>query len=360
MSVFIFDHSISFIVVNYNSGELLQRTVASILNSSYPASKIEVIIVDNASKDNSVELLQSMLNARSHTFNNLIMIRNEQNEGWCRAINKGLTKASGDVVVFSNHDVIYSENSISTVVAQLMSRKDVGICQFNSLSPSGEPDVAAAYLDPLGYAYSFLTLEPTLVSFGEAVAIAIKKEVFKKIGRLDEDYFIEYEDQDFCWRALLYGFKVLFIPDAVVQHYRGSVEKADFFARRHRGYLYTRNHICTLIKNLEIANLFYYLPQVLLIESCKAAYILVVKRNPGFAWQIFKGILAPLSLLPSLLEKRKKIQKNRTIPDRVVLKSFVPFMPMHQINFIRYQKMGKRYVLNNEVLLQVLANRSAS
>lgn len=351
---------LSIIIVNYNSGELLTRTVESILDSGYPLSRLELIIVDNGSKDNSLINLKTKNEAKSDELFGLNIIRNTENEGWCKAINLGLRQARGDVIIFSNHDVIYSKGSISKVIFHLNNRKDVGICQFNSFLPTGEPDVAAAYLDPLGYAYSFIVSEPTLVTFGEAVAIAIKKDVVDKIGNLDDDYFIEYEDQDFCWRALLHGYKILFIPEAIVHHYRGTVEKPNFFVREKRVYLYTRNHINTLIKNLELHNLLRYLPQVLLIEVCKALFVLFVRRNFRLAAKIFEGIVAPFLILPSLSRKRKKIQKSRSVPDEEVLKYFVPFMPVHQLNYLKYQSSGQRYVLDNQLLLKVLANKEMS
>lgn len=348
---------ISVIIVNYNSGNLLSSTVKSILDSNYPIDRIELVIVDNNSRDHSLSNMQKTLKNRLTNLSNLVIIRNVENEGWCKAINSGLIKTQGDIIIFSNHDVIYSADAISKVTSHLNNNHDIGICQFNSLLPSGEPDVAAAFLDPLGYAYSFLVDRPTLVSFGEAVAIAIKRDVINRVGNLDNDYFIEYEDQDFCWRALLHGFKILYIPDAIVHHYRGTVEKPNYFIRERRVYLYTRNHISTLIKNLELHNLLYYLPQVLFIELCKALLVLVVRRNLRLALKIFEGIIAPFLTLPSLRKKRAKIQQSRSIPDKQVLKHFVPFMPLHQLNYLKHQAAGKRYVLDNQQLLKLVATK---
>jgi GT2 family glycosyltransferase len=211
--------------------------------------------------------------------------------------------------------------------------------------------VAAAFLDPLGYAYSFLTTHTIFVTFGEAVAIAVKSEVIQTIGDLDEDYFIEYEDQDFCWRALLFGFKILFVHNATVTHYRGSVEKPNFFARGRRVFLYTRNHISTLIKNLEFHNLLKYLPAVLAIEFCKGLFVLFGRRNFSVSMKIFRGIFSPFAHLSSLSRKRHTIQQNRKISDKDVLKSFVSFMPRHQLNYLKYQGEGKRYVIDDALFL---------
>jgi GT2 family glycosyltransferase len=340
---------VSIIIVNYNAGELLLETVSSIVTCSYPINKLEIILIDNASRDKSIQITLNKLQKILNKVKRFIVIKNRQNKGWCKAINEGLKLAQGDIIIFSNHDVIYSKDSIYKIVNCLISNKEIGVCQFFSLLPSWEPDVAACYLDPLGYAYSFLSNNPVFVSFGEAVAIAVKKEVIEKIGNLDEDYFIEYEDQDFCWRALLAGYKILFCPEAVVYHYRGSVEKPIYFLREKRVMLYTKNHIVTLMKNLEIKNLLFYLPLVLTIEIGKAMYILVCKKNLKLFIGILRGITAPFLNLRSLTSKRQIVQKYvRRVPDKEVFKYFVPFMLKHQLNYLKYQQQGKRYVISDK------------
>jgi hypothetical protein len=316
-------------------------------------------VVDNHSQDDSLNLVSQQLDEKLKQLNNFVLVRNTENEGWCKAINAGISKANGDIIIFSNHDVIYKPDSLSKIVTALNVHENVGICQFNCLLPSGEPDVAASFLDPLGYAYSFLSNQTTYVTFGEAVAIAVKSQVIKTIGRLDEDYFIEYEDQDFCWRALLFGFKILFIHDAMVTHYRGSVEKPNFFVRGKRVFLYTRNHIYTLMKNLEFHNLIKYLPEVLVIECCKGFFVLFVRRNFNVSMKIFKGIFSSFAHMGSLSKKRRAIQKNRKLPDKDVFKTFVPFMPSHQLNYLKYQGEGRRYVIDDASLLKEL-NESSS
>jgi GT2 family glycosyltransferase len=344
--------TVSIIIVNYNAGELLFKTVSSIITCSYPKNKLEIILIDNASKDKSIQITLDKLQNKLNEIKKFTIIKNKYNKGWCSAINEGLKLAQGDIIIFSNHDVVYHKDSIHKIVSYFINNKNIGICQFFSFLPSGEPDVAACYLDPLGYAYNFLSNNPVFVSFGEAVAIAVKKEVIEKIGALDEDYFIEYEDQDFCWRALLAGYKILFCPEAIVYHYRGSVQKPIYFLREKRVMLYTKNHIATLIKNLEIKNLLLYLPLVFTIEMGKAMYILVYKRNLKLFIGILDGILAFLLNLRSLISKRQIVQTNvRKVSDKEVFNYFVPFMLRHQLNYLKYQEQGKRYLILDNSLL---------
>ena len=349
---------ISIIIVNYNSGELLLKTVKSILKSSCDKDKIEVIIVDNNSKDHSIEILLNNISRELEQIYNFILIENHQNEGWCKAINKGIKLSKGKIIIFSNHDIVFTEFSIDKVVNFLLESPQVGICQFYSLLPTGKPDVAACYLDSLGYAYSFLANYPLPVTFAEAMALALKRKVVEDIGNLDEDYFIEYEDQDFCWRALLRGYKVFFLPDAVVYHYRGSVEKPSYFVRERRVMLYTKNHIITLIKNLDFWNLVKFLPLVLLIELIKLLYILIIKRNLRIASSIIHGILSPFSNLGNVLEKRMIVQREiRKVSDKDVLKYMSPFRLYHQINYLKFQQKGQRYIITDTNFLSFLAGK---
>jgi GT2 family glycosyltransferase len=193
----------------------------------------------------------------------------------------------------------------------------------------------------------------TLVSFGEAVAITKKYDVMNRVDKSDGDCFIEYEDQVF-WAALLYGFKILCALGIIAQYYRGKPEKPICFIRERRVYSYTRNHISTL-NNLQWHNLLYFLLQVLLIELLKAFLTLVSKRNFRLSLKFVYGIVASFRVLPSLHKKKAKVQQSTSIPVKETLKYFVQFMPLHQLNYLKHQTSGKRYLLDNQLLLKILA-----
>jgi GT2 family glycosyltransferase len=347
------DKLVSIIIVNYNSGSLLLRTVRSIWYSNYTANRIELVIDDNNSQNTSLDNFQTNLKNRLTDPSNRVIIRNDENEGWCKAINVGLVRTQGEIIILvSNPDVVNSTDAISKVSSHLNSNNEIRIYHFSPLLPSDEPEVTALYLDPLSCAYSFMVNRATLVSFGEAVAIAMKHDVRNRVGNLDGDYFIEYEDQVF-WGALLYRFKILYALGAIAEHYRGKVERPIYLIRERRVYLHTRNHISTL-KNLQLHNLLYFFPQVLLIELFKALLVLVAKRNFRLSLKIVDGIVAPFRVLPSLNKKRAKVQQSRSIPVNEVLKYFVLFMPLHQLNYLKHQAAGKRYLLDNQLLLKIL------
>ena len=82
-----------------------------------------------------------------------------------------------------------------------------------------------------------------------------RSEVIKKVGMFDDYFFMEYDDMDLSWRARLGGYKVFFVPTAIVYHARGGTVGATYFQRINNVTWYTRNHLVTLIKNYELKTL---------------------------------------------------------------------------------------------------------
>jgi len=333
---------VSVIIVNHNAGELLFKTVYSVLNSDYPKDKLEVIIIDNGSTNGSMHLILN----KFHPSSNFTVIRNRENLGWCKAVNMGIKMAKGDFIACLNHDVVVTDKWLKEVIRVMKANSKIAICQCYSLSPDGKaPDSAMNYLDLFGYAYSYVAeKEPTEVTFAEAMAWVINRKVIDDIGDLDEDIFIEYDDQDFCWRAILAGYKIVFVPSAIVYHYRGRVEGPTYFYRPRRDMLYVRNHLNTLIKHLELRNLAKVIPIVLAIEFGKAIY-LFIKGKQEIAFATVKGLFSVLRGLKATLRKRWIIQhKIRRIRDKEAMRYFVRFNPHALKLFLSLQERGKRLI----------------
>jgi len=347
------DKLISIITVNNNPGSLLSRTVRSNLDSNYTANWIELVLDDDNNPQNtSLDNFQANLENRLTIPSNQVIIRNDENEEWCKTINIGLAKTQADIIIFSNSDVVNSTDAITKKTWHLNSNNELRIYQFSLLLRFGEPEVLATYLDPLGYACNFMVNRAILVSFDKTVAIAVKHNVMNRVGISLPDYFMEYEDQVF-WGALLYGFKILSALDAIAQHYRGKCEKPVYFIRERRVYLYTTNHIFT-INNLQLHNRLHFLLQIFFIKLLEALLALVAKRNFTLSLKIVDGIGALFQLLRSRRKNSAKLRL-RSISIKEVLKYFEPFMPLRQLNYLTHQEAGKRHLFNNQVLLKILA-----
>jgi hypothetical protein len=327
-----------------NGKKWLKKLFGSILASNYPKDKLEIIFVDNGSIDESVEFVKSMFTNDAR----LKIIQNTENLGWSPANNQGMKVAKGEIIACISNDMEVDPQWIEEIVKVMTSDKSIGIVQCNSLSmwDRKTPDSGMNYLDKFGYAYSYAPqLRSSEVFYAEGMAFAIKRDVIKKIGVLDEYFFMEYDDMDYSWRARLAGYRVFFVLGAKVYHARGGTVGSTYFQRINNAKWYTRNHIVTLIKNYELGNLVKLLPVTLSMENLKILYLLAVKKNQKLAIAASKGLLCVLTDLPVILQKRMGVQKLREVSDRVIMKTMHPFNPWSLRLFLVLQAKGKRLAI---------------
>lgn len=331
---------ISVIVVNLNGEKWLEKCIPSILNCSYPY--IEVIVVDNGSVDGSVEFLEE-------NYSKIKVVKLDKNIGWSPANNEGIKVAKGDMIVCLSNDMKVHPEWLKEVTKIMGSNSKIGIVQCNSLSmwDRGTLDSSMNYLDKFGYSYGYVPYNrPQEVFFAEGMAFAVKKEVIKNIGMLDDYYFMEYDDMDYSWRARLAGYKVYFLPSAIVYHARGGTVGRTYFERIKNVEWYTRNHLVTLIKNYQVRNLIKILPIVIAIEVLKILYLLIIKRNHRLAFAALKGIFQVVKDYRIILQKRKEVQRIRKISDEEVMKMMHPFRPELLYSFLVSQSKGNRFIMN--------------
>lgn len=235
---------VSVIIVNYNAGQFLKECVNSVL---YNDEDIEVIVVDNASNDDSLEILIS-------SFPNeckLSVINNSSNLGFAKACNIGTQNAEGHYLLYLNPDCILENGTISKLLATLKSTANAGMVGGILLNPNGTEQaggrrsvptpwrsfVRAFGLAKLGRRYPklfsdfLLHTDPLPESPIEVEAISgacmlVRREALNDVGPLDENYFMHCEDLDWFMRFRQKKWKILFIPDAKVFHYRGTCSKS--------------------------------------------------------------------------------------------------------------------------------------
>lgn len=340
--------TISIIVVNLNGKKWLKGLLESILASDYPEDKLEIVFVDNGSSDGSVEFAKKMFKNNANSK----IIQNTLNVGWSPANNQGMSVAKGEIVVCISNDMEVETSWIKEIAKVMKADKNIGLVQCNSLSmwDRRTPDSGMNYLDRFGYAYSYAPLKETLeVFFAEGMAFAVKQEVIKKIGVLDEYFFMEYDDMDYSWRARLAGYKVFFVPTAKVYHARGGTVGATYFQRINNVKWYTRNHLVTLIKNYELKTLLKLSAVILAVEMIKILYLLIIKKNWKLSTAASKGMFYVLKDLRVILKKRIEIQKSRKISDKEIMKAMHPFNPWLLRLFLVLQAKGKRLAITTKL-----------
>jgi len=298
----------SIIIANWNGkeklGELLDRCLASVLNTKY--DNFEIIFLDNGSTDGSYEYICSKYPVKA--------VRNPRNLGGVGK-NKGLKACDGEIVVLLDNDTMVDARWLEEP-AKLFENPEIGIVQAN-LRLLAEPSVA----DSTGHCISVLGLpvensffmeepkEPTPIFAGKGAALFVRKELFERLNGFDEDYFFYFEETDLCWRARLLGYEVYFSPRSVVLH-KGSGTFKNGKLLFHR----QKNTIASMIKCYEFRNLILYLPLRLLFEFASIFFLLF--RNPSLAFSDVKALVWVLRNMRNLVRKRREIQKQRVVSDK--------------------------------------------
>jgi GT2 family glycosyltransferase len=213
---------ISFIIVSYNTKDRLKNCL-QILQSELADKKTdyEVIVVDNASSDQTIEMLKSI---------NQPYISNQINLGFAKACNQAAKQAQGEILFFLNSDIEFKRELFTYVVElfkvdqklAIASPKLVGNDQIQEKFCCGKfPNLKRLLTRDIALGFNSLvdTLEVDWVS---GAALAIRSSVFKELAGFDEKFFMYFEDADLCYRAKKLGYKTLLLNKISLLHYRGE------------------------------------------------------------------------------------------------------------------------------------------
>jgi GT2 family glycosyltransferase len=229
----------SVIIVNYNSGDKLKECVTSVTAHN---SDAEIIVVDNASTDKSLVLLEPLLSQSPH----LRLLNNTINKGFAVASNQGAAKATGDYLLYLNPDCIIYPDTLQKLAESIEQYPGAGMAGGLLLNPDGSEQaggrravptpwrtlVRAFNLSALAKRYPRLFADfnlhkqalpdkPVEVEAISGACMLVSRAALEAVGGLDEGYFLHCEDIDWCMRFRRKGWKILFIPDARVTHYLG-------------------------------------------------------------------------------------------------------------------------------------------
>lgn len=233
---------VSIVVVNYNAGPLLVDCVCSGL-----PQVAEVIIVDNASSDGSMEALAERFPSESR----LKMIHSERNLGFAAGCNLGVESAEGPYILFLNPDCILQPGSLQRLVEVLEANPTAGMAGGLLVDPDGAEQGGGRRAVPTPWRslvratglYRFADRWPRLffdfhlhkqplpdapveVEAVSGALMLVRREAMNDVGPWDEKYFLHCEDLDWCMRFRQKGWKILFVPDAPVVHQKGSCSQS--------------------------------------------------------------------------------------------------------------------------------------
>jgi GT2 family glycosyltransferase len=230
---------ISVIIVSYNTADLIGACIASVMASR--GVTLELFVVDNASRDGSVDLVRERFPA-------VRLIANEENRGFGAANNQALRECTGRYVVLLNPDTTVEPESFETMVAFMDAHPQVGLAGPKVLNPDGtrQDSVSAGYPAHRQGGADLGTLPGEIAALLGACQI-VGTELFRSVGGFDENFFLYGEDQDLCLRIRKQGRAIGFIDDAVIMHHGGQSERgtppAEVVRKKVRAeYLFYRKH----------------------------------------------------------------------------------------------------------------------
>jgi GT2 family glycosyltransferase len=217
-------NAVACVIVTYNAAQWLQRCLESVLASSIP---VEIIVVDNASSDETMQIAASFGAP-------VTLLAQSANLGFGRANNLGISYAlqhTVDYVFLLNQDTHVDPEALGTLVSAMRSDSQYGILSPMHWNRDGTAidknflNYIKDYSDRSHYAdRHFGRHEKTIykIDYVNAAAWLLSKECLLKVGGFDPLFFMYGEDDDLCQRALRHGFKIGFVPDANIYHYRES------------------------------------------------------------------------------------------------------------------------------------------
>ena len=288
----------SAIIVNYNGGDDLLECLASLRQQV--GDPVEIIIVDNASTDGSLE-------RAANDFPEARIVRSPMNEGFAGGCNLGADEARGEVLLFLNPDVVLDQTCVAELCRCLRVRPGVagprlfietsGIWEYGSI------------LDVLGFPVGLRSHVPALYVSG--CALATGRRTFCRLGGFDRRYFMIYEDIDYCWRALLAGESISVLPNSKTIH-RGGRATPGGYVRQGRRELSTfrialleRNRLATLLKCAPLTWLVFAVPASIFSILVTALGAIVAGRLQ-LSKALLEGLAWNLHELPQTLKERRE------------------------------------------------------
>lgn len=284
---------LSIITVNYNgflnTCELIESLKARIKSVSY-----EIIVVDNASKNNEAILLQER-------YPDIIAIRSEKNRGFSGGNNLGMEASHGNYILLINNDTFVEEDGFKFLIERLESKPSIG-----AVSPKIKFAFPPRSIQFAGYApLSNITLRNNLIGIGEedngqyekarqtpyihGAAVMLKKEVLKKVGYMPEIYFLYYEELDWSTKITDAGYELWYEPRCTVFHKESqSTGQLSYL----RSFYLTRNRLLYTWRNRRHTIKWIAILYQMCVAMPKNCLTYLLKKRTDLAMAVFKGSIA--------------------------------------------------------------------
>lgn len=280
---------LSVIIVNYNVRAFLESALVSVQKAMQGIDG-EVIVVDNASDDGTVEMVRQK-------FPGVELVVNETNTGFAAGNNAAIPRCRGDYVLLLNPDTLVQENTFRAMITFLDEHAEVGLAGCKILNPDGTLQLACRRSFPTPWIaltkisglsalfpasrvfgkYNLAYLDPDRSYEVDAVSgsfMFFRRNIVDQIGLLDEQFFMYGEDLDWCFRIKKAGWKIFYVHETQIIHYKGQS------ARR---------------SEIDEVKLFYSAMRVFVRKHLKQGFLSNIILTSGIAmreWVAFMGKVA--------------------------------------------------------------------
>lgn len=329
---------VSIIILNFNGRGYLEKCLKSVLEQNYP--NFEIIFVDNASADGSVEFVKNMFSNDPR----IKIIQNPTNLGASQARNIGIKKAKGKYIVFLDNDTQVTPNWLDELVNTMENNPSIGIAQSTLLKMNYQNTIQHSgqfMIDYCGWTWKFCKDEayenflkkhrqPITIFSAVTAAMIIRRNKIDEIGLFDPKFFIYFEDTDLSWRVWLRGYKVVSVPRSVVYHegagsIENEIEKLPFTE-----YNYNKNCLRMIVKNYDLKHILTYLPTTCVCLFAKA--LIQMARTKGKSMTaLVKAFLWNIMETKDTIHERIKVQETRKVSDKFIIKNAMRRLPLSEI-----------------------------
>lgn len=318
---------VTVVIPNWNGADYISRCIDSLLAQT---TKHKIILVDNGSVDNSIEIIKNQ-------YSEVKLIKLEKNHGFAGGVNEGIKysiKNTYDYVALFNNDAIADKHWLEKLIQAADKHQEAGIITGKFMK------IDKQHLDSTGDFYSTVGMpfprgrnqidkgqydKPENVFSATGGASLYRISMIKEIGKFDEKFFAYFEDVDISFRAQLAGWKVWYEPNAIAYHHVGATSsKLGNFTRYHS----IKNFYFLYIKNMPLRLMLKYSPRF--IFQALKMFISSLVKGAGLVY--IKAFGRVILEIPTILKERRLIQKYKKVSsdyiDNFLYKGKPPKIPL--------------------------------
>jgi len=325
------------LILNYNGADYVRDCFSSLEDIKYPRENYQILVVDNNSTDNSIELIKN-------NWPEIKIIKNQKNIGFAAGNNIGMQYG-----IDNNFDYIYLLNQDTAVEPDFL-QKAIEVGEYNEKIGAVQSKLllfkAKSKINSIGNELHFLgfgfaggyqmsdyEINSKEITYSSGACFLLKTKVLKEVGLFQEEFFAYHEDTDLSWRIWLAGYKLMLAPNSVVYH------KYEFSRSIKKFYYMERNRYLIILQNYKLATILLISPACISMSLAMFFYSFIAgwyKEN----LRVYFYFLKP-STWSKIKKARKKIQSSRKVSDKFFTRKLVG-----KIEFQDVQNPLLKYIAN--------------